>query len=328
MDQAIRGRIWHALQADPPDARPSSWAAITIKDLGSVCRPRCPPPSRPHRSRPLPPARSADPGPAAPLLAGTCAATSRRSCSCPAPAPAATPGHWLRSSGSTNHIARNQSAAACACPGRSCPQSPTSGDHNAGHCSSTDRTGHASAARTPKALRPSQLEQVIPARLFGIKPSPRTRPNSAGTPPRRHTTYWGYLSQVNTQICEYVGDLLGFIQQFFGLALGFIHMQSDPKKTQPLLARSMLESASGTDQFARIMSRCRKPTKCICSLHVCGDRSCHWSRTIPGEAFRACSDDLHFAARSCLLSQPCTVWYLGARENLACRDLAPTPTLT
>src|SRR5882672_11447038 len=72
-------------------------------------------------------------GPAEPSLAGTCATRPRPSCSCPAPTPAAVPGHWPRSSGSLASTWRETNPpAAYACPGRSCPPSPTFGDHTLG----------------------------------------------------------------------------------------------------------------------------------------------------------------------------------------------------
>ena len=68
-----------------------------------------------------------------PSLAGTCATRSRPSCSCPAPTPAAVRGHWPRSSGSPASTWRETNPpAAYACPGRSCPPSPTFGDHTLG----------------------------------------------------------------------------------------------------------------------------------------------------------------------------------------------------
>ena len=118
--------------------------------------------------------RSADPGPAAPSLAGTCVTRSKPSCSCPIPAPSADRGHWRRSFGSpasTWHGTNPPKASEC--PGRSCRPSPRSGGTNlALQEYRSDRPEMSTlTARATKALRPSQAEQVVPAGLLGVEPS-------------------------------------------------------------------------------------------------------------------------------------------------------------
>jgi hypothetical protein len=91
------------------------------------------PPGPPNRFRLPPPFLSAGHGPAAPSLAGTCAARSRPSCSCPSPTLAADPVHWRRSSGSPASTSPATSPPrVCACPERWCPRSPTSDAHRPG----------------------------------------------------------------------------------------------------------------------------------------------------------------------------------------------------
>src|SRR5450432_3558559 len=167
-------------------------------------------PGPPNRFRLPLPALSAGHAPVVPSPAAACAATSMLFCNCPIPAPSAGPGRWLRSSGSpANTWPGTNPPKACACPGRSCQPLPRSGDHTADIASAPTAPARSECPRNEGSESPPATSYGTgnPCRPVRLQSQPRIRSDSADIPPPRHTTYWGYLSQVNTHLEPFTATL-------------------------------------------------------------------------------------------------------------------------